>query len=70
MENGLVEAFAYPVGLGMPSFGLCMLYAANPQVKLIVMRFHLAAILRATVGKHPDYPHIMGSKQGQNLVIE
>ena len=33
MENGLVEAFAYPVGLGMPSFGLRMLYAANPQVK-------------------------------------
>ncbi len=50
--------------LGMASFGLRMLYPAIPRVKLIVMRFHLAAILRATVGEHPDYPHIMGRKQG------
>ena len=61
LQHGLVKLLAHAVGL------LDIFYS---QIQLIIVRFHLAAILRAPVGKYPQQGELMLCKEGQDPVVE
>ena len=59
MQDGLVEAFADAVGLRMTRPGFGMFDAVHTKVKLVIMRFQLAAVFRAPIRQDTDNSHVL-----------
>ena len=70
LQDGLVEALADAVGLRVAHLGLRMLNVIQSQIQLIVMRFRLATILRASISQNSDYAHHLFGKERQHPVIQ
>ena len=59
MQDGFVEALANTVCLRMTCLCLGMLYAVYTQIQLVIVRFELAAIFRASVRQDADNAHFL-----------
>ena len=65
-----MEALADAVGLRVAHFGLGVLNVIQRQIQLVVMRFRLATILRASIRQDADHAHALFGKERQHTVIE
>ncbi len=54
----------------MSRLGFGVLDVVQRQVQLIIVRFRLAAILRASIGQHADHTHVVLLEERQHPVIE
>ena len=59
VQNGLVEALADAVCLRMPRLSFGMLYAVYAKIKLVIVRFQLAAVFCASVCQDADNAHFL-----------
>ncbi len=54
LQHRLVESFADAVSLRTPGLGFRMVDVVDCEIRLVIVSFGAAAVLRAAVSKHPQ----------------
>ena len=54
MQHGFMETLADTICLWMPRFGLGVSYTIDAKIQFIIVRFDLAAVLRAPICQDAD----------------
>ena len=70
VQQGLMEALANPVGLGMPRLRLGVIDILHRQVEFVFVAIGGAAALGASIGQHAIKRNFMLVEERQDSVIE
>src|SRR4029453_9121294 len=69
-EHGLMQPFDYTIGLRTLDLGPGMVDVFHGYIQLILVRVGTTTIFSSPIGQDPAQRHFMGSKEGDDLVIE
>ena len=70
IQQGLVEAFTAPAGLGRRGLRPSVIKALHGQIQLIGMALGGPAVLRPPVGQHPGERNRMGLEKRQHAIVQ
>ena len=70
MQDRFVKTLADAVCLRMPRLGLGMFSVIYAQIKLVIMRFQLAAVLGTLIRQDADNTRFLCSEERHNTAVE